>query len=182
MSKLKVIFWLLILVLLASGAAAVAWRTGLPGTRYTATAQVLVERRIPHVLSPAAEPFDPAEFENFRETQIQLFKSRFVLMAALRDPQAKNQPSIEREDAHHDALEWLGRQIRVECPNPRTGILTISLTSGDPHEAAALVNAVVDAYMNEVVNYDRQQRRDRLSDLQQISAEKKTRSAPSANS
>ena len=41
-------------------------------------------------------------------------------------------------------------------------------------DAAAIVNAVVDAYMNEVVNRDRQERRIRLSELQQISAEKET--------
>ena len=172
MSKLKFLCWLLVLALLAGGAAAVAWRAGLFGKRYTATAQVLVERLNPRILSQPAEKDDTAEFECFRETQMQLIKSRFVLTAALRDPRAKNQPGIERADARHDAIEWLGRQICVECPNPRTGILTVSLTSSDPGEAAGLVNAVVEAYMNEVVNDDRQRRRNRLSELQQISAEK----------
>ena len=50
--------------------------------------------------------------------------------------------------------------------------MQVSATEPDREDAAAIVNAVVDAYMNEVVNYDRQQRRDRLSELQQISAEK----------
>ena len=50
--------------------------------------------------------------------------------------------------------------------------MQVTATEPDREDAAAMVNAVVDAYMNEVVNYDRQQRRDRLSDLQQISAEK----------
>jgi hypothetical protein len=103
---------------------------------------------------------------------MQLFKSRYVLTAALRDPRAKNQPNVARADARHNAIEWLGEAIRVECPDPRTGILAVKLTSSDANEAAALVNAVVDAYMTEVVNCDRQARRERLSDLQATSAEK----------
>jgi uncharacterized protein involved in exopolysaccharide biosynthesis len=172
MSKLKLLCWLLILALLAGGAAAVAWRSGLLGKRYTAVARLLVERCEPHVLSQAAEKYDPDEFENYRETQIELFKSPYVLTAALRNPKVKGQPSIERADAQHNAVEWLEKHISVECPNPRSGVLTVSLTSSDPQEAAVLVNAVVEAYVNEVINADRQRRRERLSDLQQIAAEK----------
>ena len=59
------------------------------------------------------------EFEIFRDTQQSLIKSRFVIMAALRDPKLKNRACILREDAKHNAIEWLTDEIRVDFP-PRT--------------------------------------------------------------
>ncbi|MGO9110891.1 MAG: hypothetical protein ACLP9L_16845 [Thermoguttaceae bacterium] len=142
------------------------------GKKYTATAYLLVERHEPHILPQAAEKDDPADFEIYRATQMQLVKSRYVLIAALRDPKVRKQPSVQREEERHHAVAWLEKQIRVKCPDQRSGVLTVSLTSSDPNEAAVLVNAVVAAYMNEVVDIDRQRRRERLSDLEMISAEK----------
>ena len=114
-----------------------------------------------------------ADFECFRATRMQLVKLPNVLIAALLgDPKVPKQPSIQREQARHRALKWLGNEIRVDCPDQRSGILTVSLTSSDPNEAAVLVNAVVSAYMNEFIDVDRRRRRERLSDLQMILAEK----------
>ena len=154
----------------------------LAGKKYTATASLLIERRQPHILRGAAEKDDPGEFECFRATQMQLLKSPFVLMAALREPKVKYLPGVVREDGRHRVLAWLGKAICVGCPERTAGVVTVSFTDSDPQEAAALVNAVVNAYLNEVVNYDRQLRRVKLSELQQISAEKETKFAPSANS
>jgi capsular exopolysaccharide synthesis family protein len=112
------------------------------------------------------------EFEIFRDTQQSLIKSRFVIMAALRDPKLKNRACILREDAKHNTVEWLTDEVRVDPALKNAGLMQVSTTQPDPEDAAAIVNAVVDAYWNEVVNADRQQRRDRLSELQQISAEK----------
>lgn len=170
------VFTVLGFATLASGSASLAAEpekaAESAAKKYTATAYLLVERHEPHILSRAAEKDDPAEFESYRATQMQLMKWRFVLMAALRDPKVRDLPGVIREDARHRTIAWLGKEIRVECPDPRTGLFTVSLTSSDPNEAAVLVNAVVRAYMEEVVNYERQMRRDRLSELQQISAGK----------
>ena len=175
MSKLKFVCWLLILVLLAGGAAAVAWRCGLLGKRYTATALLQLAPSLPTVLpNPTADRARQFanEFEIFRDTQKSLLKSHFVIMAALRDPKLKNRACIAREDAKHNAVAWLSDEIHVNCPSANAGIIQVSAAEPDREDAAAIVNAVVGAYMNEVVNYDRQQRRDRLSELQQVSAEK----------
>ena len=143
-----------------------------PVKKYTATAYLQVERHVPHILPQSAEKDDPGEFEYFRATQMQLVKSQFVIIAALRDPKVQKQPSIQREEDRHHAVAWLEKEIHVKCPDPQAGVLTVSLTSSDPQEAAVLVNAVVAAYMNEFVNGDRLARRERLWRLQQITAEK----------
>ncbi len=101
-----------------------------------------------------------------------LSRADFVITAALRDPKLKNRACIQREDDKHNAIAWLTGEIRVDFATKNAGIMEVSATEPDPKDAAAIVNAVVDAYMNEVVNNERQQRRDRLSELQQISAEK----------
>ncbi len=168
------VFTVLGFVTLASGSAAAEPEKAAESAakKYTATAYLLVERHEPHILPRSAEKDDPADFESYRATQMQLFKSPYVLIAALRDPKVQKQPGIKREEARHRAVAWLGKEIRVKCPDTKSGVVNVSLTSSDPNEAAVLVNAVVKAYINEVVDVERQMRRDRLSDLQQISAEK----------
>ena len=172
MSQLRLTSWLLVLVLLAPIAGGGCSRGGMGGRKYTATASVLIERRQPHILPQAAEKDDPAEFETFRETQQSLIKSRFVIMAALRDPKLKTRPCIVEQDARHNALAWLTGEIHVNFPAKNGGVMEVSATEPDPQDAAAIVNAVVAAYWNEVVAVDQQQRRERLRELTAIAADK----------
>jgi hypothetical protein len=190
-SKFKSSGWLLILVLVASGAT--AWWAVL-GTKSTAkaatadteptvkgttvdtkfTAKALLELRLrePHILPRADEKYDPVEFEMYRETQKNLLTSRYVIIAALRDPNLKNRACVQREDEKHNALDWLTGEIHVAFPSKNAGVMQVSATEADKEDAAAIVNAVVNAYMREVVDKDREQRRERYSELQKLSAEK----------
>jgi capsular exopolysaccharide synthesis family protein len=108
-------------------------------------------------------------FEIYKSTQQQYVKSRFVILAALRKPEVKDLP-VQRES---DPVEWLTRRLRVEFPG-NAEIMTISLQGENPQAAAALVNAVVDAYKTEVVDVEQGQRRQRLNDLDRIYTEKET--------
>src|SRR5208282_718753 len=101
-----------------------------------------------------------------------LVTSSFVINAALRDPRLKNRACIVREDAKHNAIRWLTEEIHAEFPFKNAGIMVVTATELDKEDAAAMVNAVVAAYMNEVVNVETQQGRDRLSELQRICADK----------
>jgi len=171
MTKLRFWLWFLVVAVLAGGAAGIWW-AGLLTTRYTATATLLVAPSEPHLLGGSAEKPDWTEFELFRNNQTGLIHEHYVIQAALRDsPKLKNLPSIQREDVKHNAVAWLTKQIRVETPN-NTGILKVSATESDPQEAAAIVNAVVDAYMDQVVNGERAKRRERFESLQHIATEK----------
>lgn len=165
------------LVALAVGLACAAvtgtalWMVWKP--TYKAEALLELKPSQPVVVSRTADQSQAMnEFEIFRETQQSLLKSRFVINAALRDVKLKNRPCIIREDLAHNAIPWVTEQIHVDFASKMAGIMQVSATLPDAQDAAALVNAVVEAYMKEVVDYDRQQRRDRLSDLQQIAAEK----------
>ena len=117
---------------------------------------------------------DPIQFEIFRETQQQIVKSRFVLTAALRNPKLRNQPSIQREDAQHNAINWLSEEMRVEFLSKNAGVMQVSLTLPDRFEAAQIVNSVVEAYSEEAANEDLKERRARLNELQKLYAEKES--------
>jgi capsular exopolysaccharide synthesis family protein len=112
------------------------------------------------------------EFEIFRDTQLSLIKSRYVIMAALRNANLKNRPCIVQQDAKHNAVAWLTDEVRAEFTTKNAGIMQVSAREPDKEDAAAIVNSVVDAYLNEVVNRDQQQRRTRLSELEKLSGEK----------
>ena len=172
MSKLKLLCWVLVVVFLARGEVASAWWAEPTGKKYTATALLKLDYKPSRILPHAAENTYAFEFEVFRDTQAALLKSRFVISAALRDPKLKDRACIRREDARHNAVAWLTKEIRVAFPSKAAGIMEVSASEPDPQDAAAIVNAVVNAYMDKVVDRDKTQRGDRLEQLTQIAAEK----------
>jgi capsular exopolysaccharide synthesis family protein len=111
------------------------------------------------------------EFTIFKGNQAALIKERFVIQAALRNNKLKNLPSIVREDARHNTIQWLTSVVQVSSEK-NSGVMFVSATLPDPNEAAAIVNTVIEAYMDEVVNVDRQKRRERYDSLQSVAAEK----------
>lgn len=83
----------------------------------------------------------------------------------------KNLPSIVREDSRHNAIQWLTSLIQVNFEK-NSGVMYVSATLPDATEAATIVNAVVEAYMDQVVNVDHHKHRDRYDSLQRVSTEK----------
>ncbi|TWU22646.1 hypothetical protein [Bythopirellula polymerisocia] len=93
--------------------------------------------------------FSPKEFELFQQTQLTLLKSQFVLMAALsrRDVAELNAVVSRRPNE----LQWLNDELEVSFPG-ESKILMINYEGGaDPEEMKKIIDAVVEAYMNEVV-------------------------------
>jgi succinoglycan biosynthesis transport protein ExoP len=104
---------------------------------------------------------DNAEYEGYRKTQVQLIKSPLVLMAALRRPGIDNLSVFKGED---DKVGWLMRNIQVSAPM-ESEVIQVRLRGEDPTQVTEIVNAVTNAYLNDVVNKEkaeRLQRRDTL--------------------
>jgi capsular exopolysaccharide synthesis family protein len=142
--------------------------------KYEAQAVLLVAPKNPFIYSGnlSDETTNVAdEFNIFRNNQAALLKQRFVIQAALRNNKLKNQPSVVREDARHNAVPWLTSLVQVNFEK-NSGVMYVSATLPDPNESATIVNAVVAAYMEEVVNVDRLKRRDRFDSLQRVAADK----------
>lgn len=151
-------------LILAALAGAATWQC-LPASKYNAQAMLHVASSQPTVVfeAPDASNMDArSEFRTYQDTQTALITSHFVLSAALRNPEVAGLPSVVHQV---DPIGWLAKHISVNFTGE---VLTIGLSGGDPREIVKLVNAVVDAYMNEVVNVEHNRRLDRFATLKKV--------------
>lgn len=129
----------------------------------------------PLVAAPLPVPVSPPEAiladtakagrEQFLREQEDALKSSAILSAALRKPELKDYLPTPRPA---DPVAWLRANIEVERQE-KAGTLKVRARAGSRREQAALVNAVVDAYMDAVVKAER------LSTEQQLDKLRKSR-------
>jgi len=105
---------------------------------------------------------DSAEYEAYRKTQVQLIKSPLVLMAALRRAGVNSLGTLKGEE---DKVGWLMRNVQVSAPM-ESEVLQIRLRGEDPREITTIVNAVTNAYLNDVVNKEKAERLSRRDTLE----------------
>ncbi len=122
--------------------------------RWVATASFRVSSRQPTILGDeSGRPHDEHEFEVFKNTQLALLKSHFVLTAALRKPGVASLSTLQSQA---DPIEWLERHLEIEFPQD-SEIMEISLggTESQTSDLVRIVDAVATAYKDEVVYKDR---------------------------
>jgi uncharacterized protein involved in exopolysaccharide biosynthesis len=141
---------------------AVGLGTWIAWTRnwYTAKAEVLVRTAAPRLLEDDPEAGSRPLLEEFQKTQSALVRSVPVLEQVLRDSKIAQ---LETVRSQADARSWLENALRVSFQGE---IMTVSLSGGRPQELAAIVNAVVASYMNEVVARDKFARAEQLNVLE----------------
>jgi len=105
-------------------------------------------------------------FSNYQRTQVALLKSRPVLRAALKETKVA-ELSIVREQG--DPVTWLESVVLVDFA-VAPEIMRVSMRGDRPQELAVLVNAVVQAYLREIVNKERHERTAELEQANQILA------------
>ena len=149
----------------AGTAAAAAAYFGVPPPKHSARALIHVAADVQRVLFDTREA--RPDFGTFRATQMALVRSRLVLNAALRD---RKLAAIEDLKKQPDPLAWLEKQVRV-ANHSSPEILAVSMSSDRPEEAKVVVDAVVRAYLDEVVNKEDGKRHDRLEQLRKFHAD-----------
>jgi capsular exopolysaccharide synthesis family protein len=105
---------------------------------------------------------DNAEYESYRKTQVQLIKSPFVLLSALRRPGIADLKTLQ--DEKKDQVGWLARSIQVSAPM-ESEVIQVKLRGESAAEVTQVVNAVTQAYLADVVDKekgDRLERRDTI--------------------
>jgi polysaccharide biosynthesis transport protein len=145
--------WLLSLVigLACAAVAGLAVWFGI-GERYTASAYLRVDIQVVMVMGAQPNVFDRAQFEIFKRTQQQMVVGRLVLLRALGKPEVSKISAVKEEQGTgRDPVDWLARQVSVSFPG-KAEVMEVSVTRKDAHEAAVLVNAIVDSYLNDVVS------------------------------
>jgi hypothetical protein len=133
-------------------------------------AKLLVRTHQPSVLSGEAEksvePFQE-EYKRYQRTQVNLLKSRRVINAALLKPGIAGLPAIRERN---DPISWLRENLEVSFPDG-SEVLEISLAAGagmSREDQARLINAIQSAYMDEVVNGELRQRKERQESLRRL--------------
>jgi capsular exopolysaccharide synthesis family protein len=145
-------------IVLGTIAGAVTWKV-VPAAKYTATARLHVASVAPMVMYKTREP--APEYATFRQTQLALLKSQQVIDTALSQPEAQ---ALQVVRSKADPAEWLQEQLSVTFSN-NSEVLEIAMSGDDPKALAVLVNAVTEAYLQEVVNVDHANHRKRLDGL-----------------
>ncbi|MFO0891111.1 MAG: polysaccharide biosynthesis tyrosine autokinase [Isosphaeraceae bacterium] len=134
-----------------------------PPTKYTTSALVFVAASRPKEIFETRET--SVVYATYQETQVTLAKSRKVIEAALRQGKVATLPSVLGQN---DPINWLSNEIKVDFPRG-SEILKISMAGAyPPTDIELLVNAVTDAYMNEIVDQEAGERKARLERLKTL--------------
>jgi hypothetical protein len=110
-------------------------------------------------------PLADAEFDGFRQAQVSHLRGRPVLHAALRDKRLKRLPSAPWGD--EEPVAWLEAHLRVDFPEGPE-VMRVGLDGDNPEALKALVNAVVDAYLEEYNTDLTTRREERIKKLETI--------------
>jgi capsular exopolysaccharide synthesis family protein len=136
---------------------------------YTATALIRVSLRQERLVFDSKERPLQHDYEIYKNTQLQLLMSPFVLSAALRNPKIGSLEIVRTEEP--DPITWLREELWVSFPSDAE-IMQVSLSERNQVEVKELVNAIVDAYLVEIVQAEENQRRRRLTELDRVFADK----------
>lgn len=108
------------------------------------------------------------EYDVWKSTLQTLMTHRIVLTAAISKPEIAALPAIKSQAA---PISWLQSHLQVTYPGDAE-IMKISLSAADRRQNAILVNAVVDAFMSEVVDEETKERQERRNELEAIRKQK----------
>jgi capsular exopolysaccharide synthesis family protein len=147
-------------VLAATVAASAAYFI-VPPAKYSAKGTLHVSSTPPRIVLQIKESIP--EYGSYQRTQLAMLRSRLVLSAALREDSV-NKLKSTMATPNFDPVEWLGKEISAEFVNG-SEVLQVGMSGDNPAELQALVNAVIKAYMAEVVDFETKQRRDRYETI-----------------
>lgn len=147
-------------ITLGAIAAVAVWFLSPP--KYTTFALLRVTAVEPRLLDENKYP--NTDKTTYQKSQVALVASRPVLRAALKNPKVRQLPIVLHQA---DAAVWLEKQLHVGFIED-TDLLRIALSNPDPNDAAALVSAVQEAYLQEIVNAARSEQQTLLDELDRI--------------
>jgi capsular exopolysaccharide synthesis family protein len=148
--------------------ALAAWKFLVP--QHTAVAYLRIDSVDAPLMFTTADRENAGRgaFDLYKNTQAQLIVTPFVLNKALIDDEVKALPIMKNKS---DAYQWLSEELKVDFPN-KGEVMAITLETPDPKSSATIVDAVIDAYMNEAVLDERNARLQRLDNLERAFGEK----------
>ena len=121
--------------------------------KYEAFSLLRVSNRAPSVLAETASGIE--EFAIFKRTQIQLILSGIVLQRTVVEPDINRLSIIHEHD--DDPVSWLKEQLIIDYPDDAE-ILRVAIKGRMPGELRKIIDKVVDKYLQEIVQHERDMR------------------------
>lgn len=106
---------------------------------------------------------DPGELEAYKKTNLSLMKSSSVVQAALRRPGIESLSTLR--EAGSDQVGWIAKKLQILAPSD-SEIVQVKLRGKNAADVAKIVNAVIDSFLEDVVNKDRTERLSRRDALE----------------
>jgi hypothetical protein len=176
-SRWKLAIWLFLGAAVLVAIVAAAWYGIDVARSCTADAYVRCAFRPEAVFGEeSAVPRAELEYDIFKNTQMSMMTNRLVLNTALyRETKVRDEKFVIAKFAmfadESDPIKYLTKKLSVSFPD-KDEIMKISVTTYDPVQSAAIVTAVREAYMSEVVEAERREREERISELNGIKTAK----------
>ncbi len=108
-----------------------------------------------------------SDFKLYKNTQQQMLKIPFVINSAMRSGELASLPEIAEQ---MDPMGWIRDNMKVSFPADGE-VMQVSIEAKNPNSAVKIVNAVVNAYMDEVVLNERNERLQRRDNLERVYSE-----------
>jgi capsular exopolysaccharide synthesis family protein len=108
------------------------------------------------------DPHGRGDFASYLKTQSGVFRSHFVLNAALRDPEVAALPMLK---AQEDPIRFLEEEITFDLTDG-SELIKPKLSGDDPRAITMIINAVHDAFFSEVVEAERKRKQARLKQIE----------------
>jgi succinoglycan biosynthesis transport protein ExoP len=122
-------------------------------------------RALLHVPPPRGVVFKQggsyADLPNHQRTQVAMLRSRLVLNSALRDPKVAKLSIVQEQI---EPVEWLEKEIEGDF-TVAPEIMRISMKGDKSEQLIVLVDAIAKAYQREIIDNEKNQRRERLNTL-----------------
>jgi capsular polysaccharide biosynthesis protein len=130
---------------------------------YEVSSLLCIEPAQPGLLGPLKRSTGESQSSTYLETQLELITSARVIDRAVANSLVANLALIKKsEDPKRELLE----KLKVEIIK-KTNLIRISLGLPDPNEAVTIVQAVVQSYLTQHVDYNRSANRDLTESLKQ---------------
>lgn len=152
--------WVSALVTLLAVVALVAAATFVAPRRYTAVASLMLDVKTPDPMAVVAVPGLTLSSASYMATQADVLRSERVVRGALQRLRLL-QDAAQRErwtastGGRGDFAAWLAETVSRDLevkPSRDSNVLTVAYTADDPAFAAAMANAVVEAYIGTTVD------------------------------
>jgi Mrp family chromosome partitioning ATPase len=108
-----------------------------------------------------------SRFSLFKNTQSQLIQTPIVMNAAIKSAEAQ---AVLPKEGVENPLNWLSDRVAITFPNDGE-IMRLSLRAPEGKSAVVLLDAVVQAYLQEAVLSERNARMSRLGSLEEVHAD-----------